>query len=113
MKELLKNAGPLCLCILATALVIQEANAMREAAVVDDALLPPLIGFIHPGAAAALAIGYVLALIVMICRSRGNKNAPACNRSCNERNVSGINNGNVSERTSERFSERVSEGAAV
>lgn len=65
MGKLFRDSGLLCLCLslLTTAIVLQHAFGLRLASVPDDGVLPPLISFIHPGAAVALAAGYVAAVI--------------------------------------------------
>ena len=51
---------PLVLCLLATALLLQEAFLAESVKIADDALTGGLSGFIHPAAKGFLAAGYAV-----------------------------------------------------
>ena len=49
---------PFCFCLATTALLLQWADLMRSRAVVDDAVPPSLLQYIHPVALAFLILAY-------------------------------------------------------
>ena len=54
--------APLCLCFAATAVVFQWGEVMRSRAIVDDALLPSLMQYVHPAAFVFLVAGFALSI---------------------------------------------------
>lgn len=64
---------PMCLCLAATAMVVQHAHVLRTEMVVDDEILSPITDWIHPAAAVALAAGYILSLFALIIGRRRKK----------------------------------------
>ena len=63
-------AMPLCIVLTGTALVLQSAFRLRESAVTDDALPPPLPDYIPPAAAGCLTLGWILALLLPLAAVR-------------------------------------------
>lgn len=60
------RALPFCLCLMATALVIQEAYALRTEMTVADEVSSSLIYWIHPAAIVTLLLGYALSLAALV-----------------------------------------------
>lgn len=58
------SLSPLCICALATAIILQQAQCARSAAVVDDALPGSLWSYIHPATEVFLCIGYIIAILI-------------------------------------------------
>lgn len=57
---------PLSITLAATAVILQNASALRMARIPDDALLPPLLDYIQPAAAAVIIAGYLLSAVILI-----------------------------------------------
>ena len=60
---------PLCISFLATALIIQDAFALRSEAVKDDELMQSLMNWIHPAALVFLALGYAVSILALFAGS--------------------------------------------
>ena len=65
---------PLCLSLLATAIVLQTAAQTREMTIFDDTVAPPIISYIHPAAWIFLLLGYAVscAALFLALRKRGS-----------------------------------------
>lgn len=60
---------PLCISFLVTALIIQDASALRSEAVKDDELMLSLVNWIHPAALVFLALGYAVSITTLVAGS--------------------------------------------
>ena len=60
---------PLCISFLATALIIQNAFALRSEAVKDDELMLSLMNWIHPAALVFLALSYAVSILTLFAGS--------------------------------------------
>jgi|GEM_PF-4791365 len=61
---------PLCLCLLVTAIILQDAYALRTEMVFEDEVSQSLIHWIHPAAGIALLLGYGLSTLVIFYRKK-------------------------------------------
>ena len=60
--------APMSLCLLATALVFQDAYALREEMAVEDEIASSLIHWIHPVSSISLLLAYGISVFILFCR---------------------------------------------